>query len=108
MTGNEYQKLAMRTATPECRRLTNAALGLAGEAGEVADAIKKSVFQGHPLDKDKMIKEAGDVAWYLALLCEILHVTLDEVFETNIEKLMRRYPNGFDPEKSMHRREGDV
>lgn len=108
MTGNEYQKLAMRTANPECRRLTNAALGLAGEAGEIADDIKKSVYHGHPLNVDKLIKEAGDVAWYLALLCEILKTTLDEVFETNIRKLMARYPDGFDPEKSMHRKDGDV
>lgn len=108
MTGSEYQRLAMRTAKPRCRKLANAGLGLAGEAGEVADEIKKQIFHNHPMNREKLIKEAGDVAWYLALLCEVLGTTLDEVFKTNISKLMERYPDGFDPERSLHRKEGDV
>lgn len=108
MTGNEYQAQAMRTAKPECRSLANAGLGLAGEAGEVADEIKKHLFHKHPLNREKLIKEAGDVAWYLALLCEILNTTLDEVFKTNVDKLLERYPDGFDPERSRNRKAGDV
>ena len=108
MTGSEYQRLAMRTAKPRCRKLANAGLGLAGEAGEVADEIKKQIFHNHPMNREKLIKEAGDVAWYLALLCEVLGTTLDEVFKTNISKLMERYPDGFDTERSLHRKEGDV
>lgn len=108
MTGSEYQKLAMRTAKQRCRQLTNVGLGLAGEAGEVADEIKKHVFHFHPMNREKLIKEAGDVAWYLALLCEVLGTTLDEVFEINISKLMERYPDGFDPERSRNRKAGDV
>lgn len=108
ITGSEYQRMAMRTAKPRCRKLANAGLGLAGEAGEVADEIKKQIFHNHPMNREKLIKEAGDVAWYLALLCEVLGTTLDEVFKTNISKLMERYPDGFDPERSLHRKEGDV
>lgn len=108
MTGNEYQQLAMRTAKTQCRQLANAALGLAGEAGEVVDEIKKYLFHGHPLDREKILKEAGDVAWYLALLCEVLDANLDEVLETNIDKLKMRYPDGFDFEKSLHRKAGDI
>lgn len=105
---NEYQRLAMRTAKPECRVLSNVGLGLAGEAGEVADEIKKHLHHGHPLNKDKLVKELGDVCWYAALAATVLDVTLEEVMQTNIDKLKARYPEGFDPEKSLHRKEGDI
>ena len=95
---NEYQRLAMRTAKPECRVLSNVGLGLAGEAGEVADEIKKHL----------LVKELGDVCWYAALAATVLDVTLEEVMQTNIDKLKARYPEGFDPEKSLHRKEGDI
>lgn len=107
MTGNEYQRLAMRTATSKCRDMANAALGLTGEAGEVADEIKKFLFQGHPLNTEKVVKELGDVMWYVALTCDVLHVSLDDVMRLNVEKLMKRYPDGFDSNKSLHRMEVD-
>ena len=59
MTGSEYQRLAMRTANPECRVLTNVGLGLAGEAGECADIIKKHIHHGHDLDKEHLKKRVG-------------------------------------------------
>ena len=108
ISANTYQLLAMRTAKPEFRELANAGMGLAGEAGEVIDEIKKHLFHGHPLNRDKLIKEAGDVAWYLALLCTVLDVPLGDVLKANIDKLLERYPDGFDPERSMHRKAGDV
>ena len=108
LTPNKYQELAMRTAKDECRNLSNVGLGLTGEAGEVADIIKKHLHQQHPLDKEKLKKELGDVAWYLALGCEVAETTLEEVMRMNIDKLMARYPDGFDPEKSIHRAEDDV
>lgn len=111
MTPNEYQQLAMRTANqtlfPE-QQLVNAALGLAGESGEIADAVKKHLFQGHPLDRDHLLKEAGDCAWYLALLATALHCDLSSVLTMNIDKLRKRYPDGFDAERSINRKEGDV
>lgn len=105
MTASEYQRLAMRTARSDCRTLSNVGLGLAGEAGEVADLIKKHLHQGHDLNVAAMVDELGDVAWYLALGCEIVGVSLDTVMERNIEKLRRRYPEGFDSERSRNREE---
>ncbi len=103
MTINEYQALAMRTAEEKGRAWSNVGLGIAGEAGEVADIIKKYLHQGHPLDQDKLLDEIGDVAWYLALAATVAGVTLESVLEDNIAKLMGRYPNGFDTERSLHR-----
>lgn len=108
MTGTDYQRAAMRTANAECKCLTCAALGLTGEAGEVADEIKKFLFHGHPLNTEKVVKELGDVMWYVALTCDVLHVSLDDVMRLNVEKLLKRYPDGFDADKSLHRAEGDV
>lgn len=105
---NEYQKLAMRTANPECKNLSNVGLGLAGEAGECADEIKKHLHHGHPLNRAKLIKELGDVAWYLALGCEVLGEDLEDILRENIDKLRARYPEGFDADKSLHRKAGDI
>ncbi len=113
MLVSDYQAAAMRTAAGDLatgqRALIIAALGLTGEAGEVADLVKKHVGQGHPYDaamRDRLIDEAGDIAWYLARLCEALMVPLEDVLARNIEKLAARYPHGFDPERSQHRAEG--
>jgi NTP pyrophosphatase (non-canonical NTP hydrolase) len=102
---NEYQKLAMRTANDNCRTIANAGLGIAGEAGEAADIIKKYLFHGHELDKDELIKELGDVCWYVALTAELIGVDLETVLERNIDKLKRRYPTGFSEELSINRKE---
>lgn len=100
-----YEGLAQRTSNTSAPRdkLLNAALGLSGEVGEVNDAIKKHLFQGHVLDKEHLIEEAGDVAWYLAELAVALETPLSEILLANIEKLKKRYPDGFDPERSVHR-----
>ena len=106
MTGNEYQKLAMTTLNPALSKqdvLINGVMGLCGEAGEAIDLVKKHLHQGHALDREKLVKELGDVAWYLAETAYALDVPLDEVLEGNIEKLKRRYPEGFDSEHSIHR-----
>lgn len=108
MTANEYQKLAMRTLNPELDKhdvLINGVMGLCGEAGEAIDIVKKHLAQGHALDREALIKELGDVAWYLAETAYALDVPLDEVLEHNISKLRARYPEGFDAERSMSRGE---
>lgn len=133
MTGNEYQKLAMRTND---RRATNrligkiqdvkfenscicfdeidiggvfnACLGLSGEVGEFNDIIKKWIFHEKQLDIDHAKKEAGDICWYLAMLCESFGWSLDEIMQMNVDKLKSRYPEGFDIERANHRAEGDV
>jgi len=106
MTINEYQKLAMTTLNPELDKkdvLINGVMGLCGESGEVIDIVKKHLAQGHELDKEKIIKELGDVAWYMAEIATVLDVKLEEVFVQNIEKLKKRYPEGFSVEKSVNR-----
>jgi len=102
---DRYQEDAMRTAGMENKiyRYGNFALGIAGEAGEVADYIKKVLYHGHPMDKDKLCKELGDVLWYVATLADTAGLTLQEVAKVNIAKLMKRYPDGFDKEKSINR-----
>ena len=108
MTGNEYQKLAMRTANEKCFNLANAGLGLSGEAGEATDIIKKHLFHGHELEKEHLAKELGDVMWYIALVATIIGCDLDEIMQMNIDKLKARYPEGFSEYDSQHRAEGDV
>lgn len=105
MTPNEYQKLCMRTAgdTENARLIINGAMGLCGESGEVIDLIKKCCFQGHVLDYDKIAEELGDVLWYAAILCEGLGVDMERVMRRNIRKLKKRYPNGFEAERSVNR-----
>lgn len=108
MTINEYQKLAMTTLNPELDEkdvLINGVMGLCGESGEVIDIVKKHLAQGHELDKEKIIKELGDVAWYMAEIATVLGVELEDVFVQNIEKLKKRYPEGFSTEKSINREE---
>ena len=108
MNINEYQKLAMTTLNPELSQkdvLINGVMGLCGESGEVIDLVKKHLAQGLELDKEKMIKELGDVAWYLAETAYALDVDLETVLVRNIEKLKARYPQGFDQSRSIHRHE---
>lgn len=112
MTINEYQKEAMRTASGMNYEhngiLINAALGLCGESGEVADIVKKATFQGHEFDKEHIAKELGDVAWYLAVGAQAIGYDLETVFQMNVDKLRKRYPEGFDADKSLHRAKGDI
>lgn len=108
MTINEYQKLAMTTLNPDLDKkdvLINGVMGLCGESGEVIDIVKKHLAQGHELDKEKIIKELGDVAWYMAEIATVLDVELEDVLVQNIEKLKKRYPEGFSKEKSVNRTE---
>lgn len=111
MTGNEYQKLAMRTCgIPYDQKkdmLRHAVFGLASEAGEVAGILQKE-YQGHDVEIQHLKKELGDCCWMIAEACTALGLNLDDVMQTNIDKLRARFPEGFDPEKSLHRKAGDV
>ncbi|MBP5461595.1 MAG: nucleoside triphosphate pyrophosphohydrolase family protein [Lachnospiraceae bacterium] len=107
---NEYQKLAMRTDSNHkdwMDRLLNGLMGLNGEAGEAIDVLKKHLYQGHEFDEDKMVEEIGDVLWYCALCADALGYSLEFVATYNIEKLKKRYPEGFTAEDSMERRDHD-
>ena len=100
-----YQTAAMRTHVDDPVRLPAYALGLAGESGEVADLIKKHIAHGHDLDLDKLKKELGDVLWYIAGIAHLHGMTLSEVAIANIDKLLKRYPDGFSHEASINRKD---
>ena len=111
MNINEYQNLAMTTLNPELSRrdvLINSVMGLCGESGEAIDIVKKWMAQGHELDKERLAKELGDIAWYLAEAATALDIPLDDILCANIEKLRKRYPDGFDKNRSITRLEGDL
>lgn len=125
MTDNEYSNLALRTApddptkprtrdleiTGDQKEMLLMALGLCGEAGEVADMVKKHIFHGHPMDETKllkMVKELGDILWYTNYgAVRVAGVDLGVVKEINIAKLQARYPEGFSQERSIHRSAND-
>lgn len=107
MTGNKYQMLCLRTAntTEPMDLLMNGVLGLNGESGEAADMVKKFRFQGHELDREKLAKELGDIMWYVSITAHALDYSLDEIMQMNVDKLIERYPNGFESERSLNRSE---
>jgi len=119
-TLDRYQVEALRTAamSPSWdKRRGIFGLGIAGEAAEVletavrlcivsggmADIIKKEVGHGHPENSDKMLKELGDLMWYIAVLSDEYGFSLSEVATANIDKLKARYPEGFSTEASINR-----
>ena len=137
MTGNDYQKLAMRTNDHKATErlisarenfclekrcsepdsdirnvdfggILNACLGLSGEAGEFNDMIKKWIFHEKEFDVEHAKKEVGDIMWYIAMLCESFGWNLDEIMQMNVDKLKARYPDGFDVHRANNRAEGDV
>ena len=108
MNFTEYQELAARTLgrdrTHE-QQLANAALGLTGEAGETAEIIKKHLFHATPLDADALVKELGDCLWYIGAFATVLGLSMDDIASRNIDKLRKRYPEGFSAERSRNRTE---
>jgi len=110
MNVNEYQKLALTTLNPELNPkdvLINGVMGLCGEAGEAIDLVKKHLAQGHELDRERLAKELGDVAWYLAETAHAIGYSLEDVLQMNLDKLKKRYPEGFRAENSIHRSQED-
>lgn len=111
MKGFEYQKLAMRTCgIPHNQKeemARHAIFGLCSEAGEVAGIFQK-FYQGHPISMEHIKKELGDCMWMIAEACTAFDLDLDDVMQDNISKLCARYPVGFEVERSLHRKEGDI
>lgn len=126
MTGNEYQKLAMRTndhlslyrlgkaiantdhVNIDFGGFVMASLGLSGEVGEFNDTMKKIIFHEAEFDEEHLKKELGDICWYVAMMCESFGWKLEDIFQINIDKLKKRYPEGFDIYRANHREEGDI
>ena len=108
MTMNEYQALAHRTSRPDLSpeaHLMNGILGLIGEVGECADLIKKHTYQDGRDIRTALFDELGDVLWYIHEIASAEGWNLEDIAEYNVAKLRRRYPQGFDPERSLHREE---
>lgn len=106
MTMNEYQQLAQRTSRkdiPANDHLMNAMLGLAGETGECCDLVKKYFFQDGRDIRDGLMDELSDVLWYVAEAASAMGWTLDEIAQHNVDKLRKRYPDGYSAENSLRR-----
>ena len=106
MTLNEYQALAQRTSNPALTQeehLLNAMLGLAGETGECCDLVKKGLYQDGREIRDKLFDELSDVMWYIAEAAAAMGWMLEEVAQHNVDKLRKRYPEGFSADRSLHR-----
>ena len=109
MLPNEFQEEALRTASdhtydaPHKNMMLEGVLGLCGEAGEAADAVKKTIFQGHDLDRAHVAEELGDCLWYIAVAAHAIGYELDTIMQMNVNKLRNRYPDGFDPQRSIRR-----
>lgn len=110
MSGNEYQKLAARTMDKSLTAKEtelHALHGMVGEIGELHSIYQKA-YQGHIPDEEHEMKETGDCLWFLAEYCTAKGWNLEDVMQLNIDKLKMRYPEGFDVEHSIHRKEGDI
>lgn len=110
MTGNDYQKLASRTIRHDMWKSEleyHALHGMVGEIGELHSIYQKR-YQGHEDTDEHRKKEIGDLLWFIAEYCTACDWSLDEIMQMNIAKLRARYPEGFDAEHSLHRKEGDV
>ena len=108
LLADEYQEEVRRTAFSGLSyplELATVGLGLTGEAGEVADLVKKHVGHGHSLDRDKIVKELGDVLWYVSRMADLCSVSLSQVMLENARKLRVRYPNGFTSQDSINRKD---
>ena len=106
MNDTQYRDFVRLKMSPKALEdpLLNGALGLAGEAGEIADHVKKYLFQDHHLlAEEQIMEELGDVMFYVFMLLQALDASLYEVIEMNMDKINERYPEGFDPNRSMNR-----
>ena len=111
MTGNQYQILAARTINEKLdmtEQMYHALHGMVGEIGEIHSIFQKR-YQGHQEGiVEHLMKETGDLMWFIAEFCTAMGWDLDEVMQMNIDKLKARYPEGFEIDKSLHRKEGDI
>ena len=93
-------------------RLLTASVGMCAEDGEFTEVVKKIIFQGKPVNEENLFhlkRELGDIMWYVMQGCMGLDISLDEVIEMNVDKLVKRYPGGeFDVHYSENRQEGDL
>lgn len=105
MTMDEYQELAARTINRRLRKeemLRHALFEMCAELGEI-HSIYQKVYQGHQIRNEDVKAEIGDLLWGIAEFCTVNKFSLDEIAAGNIEKLKKRYPDGFEPGRSLDR-----
>lgn len=110
MTGNEYQRLAARTIDSNMNAIQqekHALHGMVAEIGELHSIYQKK-YQGHDFDDLHAEIEVGDLLWFVAEYCTAMNWDLEDVMQLNIDKLIKRFPNGFEAERSLHRAAGDI
>lgn len=110
MTGKDYQWLAARTINPRLSKeqMKNHALhGMVSEIGEIHGLYQKA-YQGHYVNEDHLVKELGDLMWFIAEFCTSNDWNLDAILDMNIDKLVKRYPDGFETDRSLHRDKNDI
>lgn len=96
MDFSSYETAAARTTNPslsESERLIDAAAGLSEEAGEVLALVRKHLYQGRELDREKLEKELGDALWCLAMTARTAGISLESIAAANIAKLAQRHPD---------------
>lgn len=105
MTFKNYQELAKRTINTdltENKKLAHALYGLSSETGEISGIFQKEL-QGHEVRRDDLEGEIGDLLWFTAELCTVFGFDMGEIAQGNIDKLKKRYPDGFDEDRSINR-----
>ena len=110
MEANKYQELAARTINKALNKKElemHALHGMVGEIGEIHSLYQKA-YQGHEMDEMHQKKEVSDLMWFIAEYCTAKDWELGEIMQLNIDKLKARFPDGFEVDKSLHRKEGDV
>lgn len=119
MTPEEFVEECRRTEkredwgeiTPELSnnvRLLYTLIGLSTEVGEALDVFKKCLFYKKPFDLEHFASECGDVLWYLTMAADIAGYSLEDLMQINVNKLKKRYPEGFSIDKAVHRQENDI
>lgn len=105
MNASDYLILSGRTDNPKDfnTQMLHGILGVTSEAGELSDHLKRHIFYGTPFDKGNVKEECGDLLWYIALICRACGFTLEEVMQSNVDKLKKRYPDGFTEEAAVIR-----
>lgn len=105
---NEYIEDVKRTIPKDLTKnelITCICLGLGGEAGEILDYLKKTVYHKHQFDENELKEEIGDLCWYLFALITSYDFDLLDILNKNVEKRLKRYPNGFNCQDSIDRRD---
>lgn len=110
MTLEEYKIDCKRTLPKNLYRGEQLLQGLVGATTETAEALdihKKTMWQDHPFERERLLSELGDAMFYISIAVDALDSSVDEIMRMNVEKRKKRYPNGWEPSRSQNRDSGD-